>query len=608
MNRMDVITKADPEIAFQSWLDVFSSAIERRDVDELISLFGSDSYWKDLLALTWEFKTFTGPAEIRPALEMTVGKMDLRNIRVAQNRTAPSYIRRSGRNLLEGYFEFDTAVGVGAGFVRLSYDASEPSALRIWQLLTSLHHLHGFAEKTDANRPTGENYSKIDSPYSWKQAREKQRSFADREPEVVIVGAGQSGLMLAARLKQMGVDALVVEKTERVGDVWRNRYNNLTLHNEVTANHFPYMPFPSTWPMWLPKDMLAAWLEAYAEFMELNVWTGTELHASRFDDVAKEWTITLRRSDGTERTMRTKHMVAALGISGGAPRKPKLPGLDTFSGTVLHSGEFKTGLDWTGKRAIVIGTGNSGHDVAQDLYVSGAEKVYIMQRGPTCVVSLEPSAAISYSVYSEGRPVDDVDLMVAAIPYPVLIETYQHITRKTNEHDKELLNRLDEVGFRTYSGEDDTGFQLLYLRGAGGYYIDVGCCDLIVNGKIPLLQAESMDTFVPEGLRMRDGTVLPCDLVVLATGFEGMQGSIRKIMGDDVADRVGPIWGFDEDYNMRNMWKRTAQDGFWIMGGAINEARLFSRFLALQIKASLEGLMPDADAFPLKQVAEPVVA
>jgi len=225
---------------------------------------------------------------------------------------------------------------------------------------------------------------------------------------------------------------------------------------------------------------MASWLEAYAECMELNVWTQTELVNHSYDSDAKMWSVTLQLADGTRRQMRTPHLIVAFGVSGGAPRRPNLPGLDDFKGKIVHSGEFRTGQEWAGKRALVIGTGNSGHDVAQDLYVSGAE-VAIMQRGPTCVVSLEPSAAISYSVFAEGRPVDDVDLMIASIPYPVLIDTYQHITRRTNEYDKELLEGLKAVGFKLTSGEDNTGFQLLYLRGAGGYYIDVGCSPLIIE-------------------------------------------------------------------------------------------------------------------------------
>ena len=599
MGISDIKSMATPDVVFASWLARFGDAIEQRDSSALGQLFAGDGFWRDILSFTWEHRTFAGPDHIRDAFEAAADRVEARNVRIAAGRSAPRLVKRSGRAVIEAYFDFDTAVGTGAGFVRLLHNEADLLNPKVWLLLTALHEIRGFEEKTGDRRPTGDEFSQIVAPENWQQIREKERSYADRDPPVLIIGAGQGGLILAARLRQMGVDALVVETSARVGDVWRHRYNNLTLHNEIVANHFPYLPFPTTWPVWIPKDMLAGWMEAYAEFLELNVWTSTEVQSGKFDDVAKEWMISLKRGDGSTREMRCKHLVMATGVSGGAPKRPRLPGLEDFGGVVLHSRQFKTGLDWIGKHAIVIGTGNSGHDVAQDLYVSGAASVSIVQRGATCVVSLDPGARISYAVYGQGWPVEDVDLMTAAIPYPVLLETYKWVTKRTREHDRELLDKLHAAGFNTHDGEDDTGFQLLYLRGAGGYYIDVGCCDLIIDNKIKLLQDSDSDRFVANGLRMKDGSTIPADLVVLATGFEGMQEGVRKLLGDEIANRIGPVWGFDKDNVMRNMWRRTAQDGLWLMGGAINEARLYSRFLALEIRAALEGLLPDRSAMPL---------
>jgi cation diffusion facilitator CzcD-associated flavoprotein CzcO len=582
----------DPCDVADGWLQTLGRAIEDQDGDLFATLFDAGGYWKDMLSFTWARKTFAGPEAIRNGFEQTAKATGASNVRLADGRSAPRFSRRSGQNVLEVWFDFDTAVGTGAGFARLLYNEADPSRPKIWLLLTTLQEFKGFKARTGLNRPTGEKYSKIESPENWKHQRDKEQSFDDRDPEVIIIGGGHSGLMLAARLRQMGVDVLVIEKAKRVGDNWRRRYNNLTLHNEIDGNHFPYLPFPETWPVWLPKDMIGNWLESYADFLELNVWTDTQLKSAAYDGVRKTWKATVMRADGSVRTLTCKHMVAAVGVSGGAPKKPEMPGLTEFKGTVLHSGEFGSGKSFAGKRALVMGTGNSGHDIAQDLYVSGAQSVTIMQRGATCVLSLEPSATISYSIYRDGLSVEDVDLMVAAIPYDMLIESYQWITKKTTELDAEMLKGLSAAGFRTHLGEDATGFQLLYLRGAGGYYIDVGCSQLIIQGKIPVIQADNMDRFVADGLRMNDGHIIPCDLVVLATGFQNMQESIRGMFGDEVADRVGPIWGFDDEGNMRNIWTRTAQEGFWVMGGAILEARLNSRFLALEIKAALEGLTP----------------
>jgi hypothetical protein len=358
--------------------------------------------------------------------------------------------------------------------------------------------------------------------------------------------------------------------------------------------------------VWLPKDMLADWLEGYAKFLELNVWTSTSVESSEYDEASGRWRVELARGDGTRRVLNTPHLVISTGLSGNTPKRPKMPGLDTFKGKVLHSSEFTSGAEWAGKNALVVGTGNSGHDIAQDLYVSGAANVTVMQRGPTCVLSLEPSASLSYNVYSEGCAVEDIDLMVAAIPYDTLIDTYRWLTQCMKEADSELIAGLQSVGFKTYNGADETGFQLLYLRGAGGYYINVGCSELLIERKIGLVQYENTKGFEKDGLRTEVGDLIPLDLVVLATGFETISADVRRFVGEEIANRVGPVWGFDSEGNVRNMWTRTAQQGLWLMGGALLEARLNSRFLALEIKASLLGLLPARDQLAIQRRPTPV--
>jgi hypothetical protein len=580
-----VAVDATARAEVERWLDGFISAIGSPDPRQFAELFTADGYWKDILAFTGSYRTFSTTAEISRAWQEQRAAVTPANIRISADRTPPRLVRRSARSVIEAYFDFDTAQGHATGFARLIApdDGASPKA---WILLTTLQSLHGYEERIGALRPRGVEYSQNFAGDNWLDERIAERKFEDRDPEVLVVGGGQGGLIMAARLRQMGVDALVVEKLPRVGDNWRRRYHSLTLHNEVWANSLPYMPFPPTWPTFVPKDKLAAWLEAYAEAMELNVWTSTEMTSAQYDDAARTWTVQLRQ-DGSERTVRARHLILAVGGSTGAPNLPALPGLGDFAGDVVHSSQFASGVQYAGRRAIVIGAGTSGHDVAQDLYANGATSVTMVQRGPTCVVSLVPSGTMVYAVYSEGPPAEDVDLITAAIPYRVLRETYQWLTNRTSELDKDLLDGLRRVGFKVDSGPDNTGFHMMYLRRGGGYYINVGCSELIADCKIGLLQAEDIARFTADGLTRTDGTTIPADLVVLATGYRNLENVIAARLGDDVAARVGPVWGFNENHVMRNMWQRTAQPGLWIMGGSLIDARLYSRFLAVQVVADL---------------------
>ena len=248
---------------------------------------------------------------------------------------------------------------------------------------------------------------------------------------------------------------LVVDKDARIGESWRKRYHALTLHNETRVNHLPYMPFPKSFPVFIPKDMLANWFECYAEAMELNVWTGTELLGGRWDDAAQCWEVLLKRADGSERVMRPRHIVMANGVSS-VPIMPDLPGLKDFKGAVRHSSAAGSGRDWAGKRALVLGTGTSGHDVAQDLAVSGAAEVTLIQRSPTLVVSLKEAQA-PYMLYDEDIPFEDKDLLAVSFPFPVYRRAHQRMTVHNAQADRALLDGLRARGFRLTSGEDGTG-------------------------------------------------------------------------------------------------------------------------------------------------------
>jgi putative flavoprotein involved in K+ transport len=572
------------------WLSRFERALAAGDSAALKGLFHADSHWRDLLALTWSIRTVGGADAIVRELTESARRAGPSGFRIDPARTAPRMVKRAGTEAVEAIFSFETAQGRGSGVLRLTPDGSGGS--RAWTLHTTLDELKGHEERLGRSGPQGASYSRDFRGPNWLDLRKAAAAYAARDPAVLVVGGGQAGLSIAARLTQMQVDTLIVDREPRIGDNWRKRYHALTLHNQVHVNHLPYMPFPPNWPTYIPKDKLAAWFEAYVESMELNYWTGTELQSGRYDEQAKRWTVTLRRTDGGTREMHPRHIVMATGLSG-IPSMPDIPSLKNFRGTVLHSSRYGDGEAWTGKKALILGTGNSGHDIAQDLYSSGAQATLI-QRSSTMVVNVEPSAQLPYALYDEGVPLEDCDLITTSVPLSLARKSHILLTEQAKGIDKPLLDGLERKGFRLNFGEDGTGWQFKYLTRGGGYYFNVGCSDLIVEGKIGLVQFSDIDGFVAEGVRLRTGETLPADLIVLATGYKGQDALVGKLFGEAVAARLGPIWGFGEDQELRNMFGRTAQPGLWFIAGSFAQCRIYSKVLGLQIKASEVGLLPAA--------------
>ncbi|WP_027582733.1 NAD(P)/FAD-dependent oxidoreductase [Bradyrhizobium sp. Ai1a-2] len=579
----------DISVAADTWLARFEDALRKPGDGALNFLFLPDSSWRDILALSWNIQTIDGADAIIAELKRHADRAGPRRLAIDPDRRSPRKVMRAGTNAIEAMFKFETADGRGSGIVRLIPDATDGNTLKAWTLLTELGELKGFEEQLGVNRPRGNAYSRDFRGPNWLDLRKASTDYADHDPTVLVVGGGQSGLCIAARLKQLQVDTLIVDREERIGDNWRKRYHALTLHNQVQVNHLPYMHFPPNWPTYIPKDKLANWFEAYVDAMELNFWTKTEFEGGHYNENEGRWTVTLRCADGSRREMHPRHVVLATGVSG-IPNVPDIPGLTDFSGKVMHSSRYDDGENWKGKRAIVIGTGNSGHDIAQDLYSSGAN-VTLVQRSPTLVVSIEPSAQLVYAPYNDGT-LDDNDLITMSMPLKLGRKSHAMVTEKSKALDKDLLEGLTRVGFKLDYGEDNTGWQFKYLTRGGGYYFNVGCSDLIVKGEIALKQFSDIETFEANGARMKKGEQLAADLVVLATGYKRQEELVKKLFGADVADRVGTIWGFGEEQELRNMYTRTHQAGLWLIAGGLAQCRIGSKHLALQIKAIEEGLLP----------------
>ena len=574
--------------ASKTWAKAFGHALTQKDAKTAAPLFLQNGHWRDLIAFNWNIDTVSGPDAIAKKLSETLDDVQPTEFRIDDTRTPPRLVTRAGVESIEAFVTFKTKIGIANGVVRLLPDPNDSKTWRAWTFSTTLQEITGHEERLSEVRVGGEAFKREFGGDNWQDYRNKARSYEDRDPAVLVVGGGQAGLGIAARLTHLGVDTLIVDRHTRIGDNWRKRYHSLTLHNEVYVNHMPYMPFPPTWPVYIPKDMLANWFEIYVEALELNYWTGTSLTNGTYDEAKKRWNVTLEQKDGSERIIYPRHIVMATGVSA-IPIMPDLPGLDKFKGKVMHSGQYTTGHEWSGGKAMVLGTGNSAHDVTQDLHACDVD-VKMIQRSSTHIVSLTEAQRV-YALYAEGPPMDDCDLLATSFPFPVLKMGYRKATAMSKTIDKPLLDGLTARGFKLNDGVDDCGFQMSYLQRGGGYYFDVGCSKLIADGEIDVVHFEDIECFNASGAVLKSGDSIQADLIVLATGYKNQQDTARVYLGDDVADKIGPVWGFSNRGELQNMWQRTAQPGLWFTAGSLAQCRIFSKFLALQIKAEEVGLI-----------------
>ncbi|KAF2787115.1 FAD/NAD(P)-binding domain-containing protein [Melanomma pulvis-pyrius CBS 109.77] len=575
-----------------------NAALSQKDYVTLASLFLSDkSYWRDHLALTWDLRTVKGAGSIVEYVKATSTPITRVEIDSSSAYRAPGFKPIDAWGDVTGiqfFITFETEVGRGRGVVSLAWQDPE---WQIFTISTVLTELKGFEEATGKKRTRGVQHGGNPERKNWRETREADAEFEGSEPRVLIIGSGQGGLTVAARLKMLNIPSLMIDLNERVGDNWRKRYHQLVLHDPVWYDHMPYIPFPPHWPVFTPKDKLAEFFEAYVKLLELNVWTSTALTSTSWDEEKQIWTVTVERknADGTTttRTLHPRHIVQATGHSG-KKNFPSIPGMDAFAGSRLcHSSEFPgASPNANGKKAVVVGCCNSGHDIAQDFFEKGYD-VTIVQRSTTCVVSSSSITEIGLKgLYDEdGPPVEDADLYLWGIPAALFKAQQVKLTKVQNEADKKTLDGLRKAGFGLDSGPDDAGLLVKYFQRGGGYYIDVGASQLIVDGKIKVKQGQEIAQVLPNGLKFADGSVLEAEEIIFATGYQNMRSQARIIFGDEVADRVGDVWGFNDEGEFRTMWQKSGHPGLWFMGGNLAISRYYSRILALQIKAREEGIV-----------------
>jgi putative flavoprotein involved in K+ transport len=452
---MTTITAAEAKITadeqtadeqLDKWLSRFDAAASAANIDALVTLFHADACWRDFLAFTWNIRTAEGQNAIRKML----GACLARTAPLAWQRTTPA---RRDDEIVEGMATFETTVARCKAVVRLKHGKART-------LFTCMSELKKLDKRRDARHasqhPSGHEDVRINRP---RHVERSETPATTHQPYCVIVGAGHCGIGLGAQLRQLGVPTLIVDKSERPSDTWRNRHDPLSLHSPSYFDQMAGFSYPANWPLHPTKDQFANWLDAYQSMMDLDVWASAECVAADFDDARGKWRLHIRRC-GRTIEINPEQLVLATGILG-APKVPDIAGKERFKGLQRHAGLYRRSPDFSGGRCIVVGSGTTAHDVAADLWASGAH-VTMIQRSPTIVMKLEALLEGFSQLYGDeaktrGITTELADLLFAATPMRGLAQMHQRLVAQLKQRHAAFYKGLERAGFQLTFGEDESG-------------------------------------------------------------------------------------------------------------------------------------------------------
>ncbi|KKZ60411.1 hypothetical protein EMCG_00697 [[Emmonsia] crescens] len=530
--------------------------------------FIGDALWKDLYSLTGLPRTFSSAKAIETAWNDVY--MIHKPCEFAFNPGTAEVVRRMPKlSWVEARFTFRTTgcpASLCSGMVSLV--PAEGDTWKIWILRTILERLEGHPDVDVPNPQT-----RIINP-------------ENNQFDCLVVGAGQCGLSTAGRLQSLGVNYLLIDKNDNIGDNWLLRYDSMKLH---TLRAYAHLPFEQTFPRDLYPELLSKYdlakcYKLWSDKLGINVWLSSQLASGSWDKDGKQWNLVIRRQ-GRETRLMVRHLILATGAGGQIPVAPTFSKREKFGGLVLHSVEYKSASQWKGKSALVVGSANTAHDVCDDMVEAGLSSITMIQRGQTFVLPSE--------YYQQGKKYNDMlptnlaDRIEYTTPLSIVNKMVTFRFNAMMSQNTEQFGALERVGFRVKRCGNP--ISTLYEEG-GRHYINVGTSAKVAQGLIKVKSDSLIAGYTKDGLMFEDGSELKADIIVLATGFEmSFRPTVARILGADVAAQIEEFWGLDEEGEIRGAWKPIGHPGLWYMGGPFGHSRFFSRFISLQVKAELAG-------------------
>ncbi|KAK5077347.1 hypothetical protein LTR51_003036 [Lithohypha guttulata] len=553
-----------------------AECMEQGNAEAFAEIFLEYGVWRDKLSFTWDHRTFNfRPAILKAAKDLfpttKATKFSFLKPEPIIARPYPDYAQ------LQFVVSFETEVVEASAVINC---VLSQQGWKIYTMYTVAESLKQFPEISPYD-------GHMTGAISWEKQRVLDIDAAN--PEILIIGGGQNGLALAARCKALGMDNLIIERSEEIGDVWKKRYEYLSLHFPHWPDDLPYFSYPKHWPTYTPAQKQGIYMGWYASALELNVWTRSNVAGAEQDD-AGNWTVTINKN-GETRVLHPKQVVMATSLCG-VPMTPVIPGMSDFKGVIRHSVNHDSSVDFVGKKVCVVGTSSSGFDTAFDCSRRGID-VTLLQRSPTYIMSLThsvPRAIGGYAPDAKGnRPnLEEQDRIFFHMPVGPGEEFARRNAKVLEDLDRPLLDALNARGLRTWRGQRGTGNSTLGQTRNGGFYFDAGACDDIINGKIKV-EPGFIERFTEDKVII-GGREHEFDLVVFATGFSNTIDSIRDTLGEKIASQCGSIWGIDEEGEFKTAFRETGVKNFWIMVGFLPMTRYQSKLLALRLKALKEGV------------------
>ncbi|KAF4629510.1 hypothetical protein G7Y89_g8635 [Cudoniella acicularis] len=567
----------------------FSTALESADKNAFADIFlAHQSYWRDTLAITSHLRTFKDCDVIAPVLTELNRERRINGIAIIPG-SAQIVVASETLKWLECFFTFKTTVpqATCTGRLMLLPRVSEhgPASWKIWTLSTWLTGFDMYPEderrlRTPSKPLSGEDHLCAD---------------------VLIIGGGNAGLVVAARLKALGVDYLVIDQNANVGDNWSLRYDCLRFHVGKSFCETPYLPYPKEATNALTRDELANQVKRFADEFRIHVLHRTTVKATAYDNESGSWALQLL-CDKAEKTVSCKHLVLATGVGFQGPYMPELLGVGQYEGVNIHSTNYKSAsllAEQGVQSALVIGSANTAFDIMEDCY-NAELRTTMVQRSPTYVIPM------SYLLHPEGLGVYDYvpaeigDAITQAGPLAVGGPLLGLTHAKLAAAETDRYAGLAKAGFQvTNCTQSDLVAHL--LERCGGHFVDMGTgVELLATKKVGIKSGVSPESYTASGLKFGDGSTLDADAIIWCTGFgdADVRQGVSSILGDGaeaIQNKMEATWGVDAEGEVRGLWKRHADvDNFWVMGGGTAQHRWYSKVVALQIKGALEGIFPRA--------------